>query len=42
MQLSGDILFLNKKQYEKLNDFILKNSERYKFKVKYENQSQIK
>ena len=42
MQLSGDTLFLNKKQYEKLNNFILKNSEKYKFKVKYENKSQIK
>ena len=42
IELCGDILFLNKKQYEKLNDFILKNSEKYKFKVKYENKSQVK
>lgn len=42
IELSGNILFLNKKQYEKLNNFILKNSEKYKFKVKYENKSQVK
>lgn len=42
IKLCGDILFLNKKQYEKLNNFILKNFEKYKFKVKYENKSQVK
>lgn len=42
IKLCGDILFLNKKQYEQLNNFILKKSEKYKFKVKYENQSQVK
>lgn len=37
----GDILIINKKQYEMLNNFILKNKDKYNFSLKYENKSKL-
>lgn len=37
----GDTLIINKKQYQLLNDFILKNKDKYNFQVKYINKTNL-
>ena len=39
--LNDNNLIINKKQYEMLNNFILKNKDKYNFSLKYENKSKL-